>query len=71
MNGDPFALVEWGTRTVELRSADGRIAFACAEIEAPTSWSDTAVATVCRRYFARLPDGSQERSVRQLIERVT
>ncbi len=67
---DPFAVVEWGTRSVAVRSADGQVAFACERVEAPTSWSSTAVATVARRYFARRADGSQEHSVRQLVERV-
>ncbi len=70
LSADPFAVVEWGARPVAVRFADGRIAFACEHVEAPTSWSETAVATVARRYFARRADGSQERSVRELIERV-
>lgn len=70
LSADPFAVVEWGARPVAVRCADGRVAFACEQVEAPTSWSETAVATVARRYFARRQDGSQERSVRELLERV-
>ncbi len=67
---DPYALVEWGTRSVASRSEDGGLAFACEDVEAPVGWSQTAVATVARRYFARRADGSRERSVRELVQRV-
>ena len=67
---DPFDTVEWDARSVELRGEDGTMAFACEGIEAPGSWSDTAVAIVARRYLGRVPDGAPERSVRQLVERV-
>jgi ribonucleoside-diphosphate reductase alpha chain len=67
---DAFGVVDWGSRSVQLRSEDGSVAFACEGIEAPGSWSDAAVATVARRYFGRTPDGSPERSVHVLVERV-
>lgn len=67
---DPFDVVDWGARSVQLRSEDGTVAFACEGIEAPGSWSDTAVATVARRYLGRAPDGTPEGSVRLLVERV-
>jgi ribonucleotide reductase alpha subunit len=70
---DPFAAVDWGFRVVTLRDPDGWAAVAADEVEAPVSWSGTAVATVAtvaRRYLGRLPDGTPERSVRALVERV-
>jgi ribonucleoside-diphosphate reductase alpha chain len=67
---DPFSLVEWAPRSVSIRAHEGKIAFACEDVESPVGWSDAAVATVARRYFGRLPDGSPERSVRRLVERV-
>jgi len=67
---DPFAAVDWASRMVTLRDPDGRAAVAADEVEAPVSWSGTAVATVARRYLGRLPDGTPERSVRALVERV-
>lgn len=66
---DPLALVEWSARRVSLHGADGRAVLE-AQIEAPVSWSDAAVATVASRYLGRLPDGSPERSIRSLVERV-
>lgn len=71
MSGDPYAEVDWAPRSVTVRDAQGRPAFACEDVEAPAHWSDTAVATVSRRYFARTPDGAMEGSVRRLVARVT
>ena len=67
---DAFELVEWSERSVQLTEPDGRVAFATGDVEAPTSWSNLAVAVVARRYFARAPDAAPERSVRTLVERV-
>jgi ribonucleoside-diphosphate reductase alpha chain len=67
---DPFDLVDWASRSVAVYTHDGRVAFARERIEAPTSWSNVAVATVARRYFGRLPDGSPEHSVRGMVKRV-
>jgi ribonucleoside-diphosphate reductase alpha chain len=64
---DPFELVGWCRRSVQITDRDGTVAFACDEVEAPISWSNLAVAVVARRYFASEPE---ERSVRALIERV-
>ena len=67
---DAFELVEWSERSVQLTEPDGRVAFATGDVEAPTSWSNLAVAVVARRYFARAPDAAPERSVRTLVERM-
>lgn len=69
MTADPYALVDWETLTVTLHTPEGRAAFTC-EVYAPLNWSELAIATVARRYFGRRPDGSPERSVREMIERV-
>jgi len=68
--GDPLALASWGPRSVLLAARQAPDAGACVQIDAPSSWSSAAVATVARRYLGRLPDGSPERSLRALIERV-
>ena len=44
--------------------------FGCDHIEAPTRWSNLAVAVVARRYFGTDPAGRPERSVRGLVGRV-
>lgn len=67
---DASTAVEWAPRSVTLHTSDGAVAFACEGVEAPLGWSDAAVVTVARRYFGRTPDGSQERSVRDLVQRV-
>ncbi len=67
---DTFAAVEWAPRSVAIRAPDGTVAFAGEEVEAPVGWSNAAVATVARRYFGRKPDGSPERSIRELVQRV-
>ena len=68
--GDPFALASWGPRPVLLAARQAQDSGAHVQIDAPSSWSNAAVATVACRYLGRLPDGSPERSLRTLIERV-
>jgi ribonucleoside-diphosphate reductase alpha chain len=63
-------LVEWSTRSVRITERDGSVVFECDDVEAPTGWSDLAVAVVARRYFAGALDAAPERSVRTLVERV-
>lgn len=65
-----FDLVEWGKRSVRIKDQDGRVVFGCDHIEAPTRWSNLAVAVVARRYFGTDPAGRPERSVRGLVGRV-
>lgn len=66
---DPFALVGWSTRRVSLPGQEDRAATQ-RDVEVPDSWSQAAVETVAGRYLGRLPDGSPERSIRSLVERV-
>lgn len=63
-------MVDWAPLTVSLHAADGQVVFVCEQVLAPVSWSELAVVTVARRYFGRRADGSPERSVRELVERV-
>ncbi len=44
-------VVEWSARSVQITEPDGQVAFTAADVEAPTTWSDLAVAVVARRYF--------------------
>ncbi|MHB1569520.1 MAG: vitamin B12-dependent ribonucleotide reductase, partial [Solirubrobacteraceae bacterium] len=62
--------VRWSSRTAQIRAHDGTVAFECADVDAPDGWSNLAVAIVARRYFAITGDGTPERSVRDLVERV-
>ena len=63
-------LVEWAERSVKITEQDGTVVFACDDVEAPLTWSNLAVAVVARRYFARGPGATSERSVRALVLRV-
>ena len=38
----PFDLVDWSVRSVQIRQHDGRVAFACDDVEAPITWSNLA-----------------------------
>jgi len=69
---DVFRMLDWGMRRVELKDAMGRILLD-KEVEAPLSWSDTAVTIAAYKYLRKRgvngPEGS-ETSIRQLIHRV-
>jgi ribonucleoside-diphosphate reductase alpha chain len=39
----PFDQVEWSLRTAAIRGSDGSVLFEQRNVEAPKSWSDTAV----------------------------
>lgn len=60
---DPFDTVEWAKR--DAKAGD----FFQADVEFPTSWSDSAVGIVSKLYFATI-DGVRESSLKTLIERV-
>ena len=63
-------VVEWSVRSVQITERDGRVVFTSGDVEAPSGWSDLAVAVVARRYFVREPGAKPERSVRVLVDRV-
>ena len=65
---DPFASVPWAKRRATLLDEEGRVVFDLDGVEAPASWSETAVNVVASRYFKPGPAG--ERSVRDLLRRV-
>ncbi|HEX5138897.1 MAG TPA: vitamin B12-dependent ribonucleotide reductase [Planctomycetota bacterium] len=65
---DPFASVPWAKRHAVLVDDEGRVVFDLDGVEAPASWSETAVNVVASRYFKPGPGG--ERSVRDLLRRV-
>ncbi|MEW6138674.1 MAG: vitamin B12-dependent ribonucleotide reductase [Thermodesulfobacteriota bacterium] len=68
---DPLDSVSWTTRTATIRSDKGEVIFEQKGVEAPETWSDTAVNVVVSRYFRGQPSApDRETSVRQLILRV-
>lgn len=62
-NQDPFLTVEWSKR--DARAGN----FFQADVEFPTSWSDSAIGIVSKLYFATV-DGVRESSLKTLVERV-
>ncbi|GAB4222997.1 MAG: vitamin B12-dependent ribonucleotide reductase [Acidobacteriota bacterium] len=68
---EPFAGVEWETRTASIVNEKGETVFEQQDVEVPRSWSQTATNIVAQKYF-RGQHGTpeRERSVRQLISRV-
>jgi ribonucleoside-diphosphate reductase alpha chain len=60
--------VAWSRRDAVLLDDEGRVVFELKGVEAPASWSETAVNVVASRYFKPGPNG--ERSVKDLLRRV-
>lgn len=74
----PFDEVEWDQRTAEITDDSGKAIFKQEDVEVPKSWTPLATKIAVSKYFygdiANGTDpykGGRERSVRQLIHRVT
>ncbi|MEO6325844.1 MAG: vitamin B12-dependent ribonucleotide reductase [Thermoanaerobaculia bacterium] len=68
----PFETLEWELRTAAITNEKGEVFFEQKDVEVPKSWSMTATNIVTQKYFHGKPGTEQrERSVRQLIGRVT
>jgi ribonucleoside-diphosphate reductase alpha chain len=74
----PFDEIEWELRTAEINDDSGKAIFKQENIEVPASWSELATKIAVSKYFygdvAKGTDpykGGRERSVKQLIHRVT
>src|SRR5436309_7571453 len=74
----PFDQIEWEHRTAEITDDSGQIIFKQENVEVPKNWSALATKIAVSKYFygdiAKGDDpfkGGRERSVRQLIHRVT
>ena len=74
----PFDEIEWEQRTAEITDDSGKAIFKQENIEVPKSWSALATKIAVSKYFygdiARGNDpykGGRERSVKQLVHRVT
>ncbi len=70
---DPFATVEWETRSAVIKDENGKALFEQTNCEIPVTWSQLATNVVVSKYFYGDPNKKEEReySVKQLIHRVT
>src|SRR6187549_2335428 len=68
----PFDTVEWELRDAVISNEKGERVFEQKGVEMPKSWSQTATNVVVSKYFrGQLGTPERERSVRQLISRVS
>src|SRR6266436_7350231 len=74
----PFDQIEWERRTAEITDDSGKVIFKQDNVEVPKGWSALATKIAVSKYFygdiAHGDDpykGGRERSVRQLVHRVT
>src|SRR5438105_996960 len=74
----PFSQIEWEHRTAEITDDSGQIIFKQENVEVPKNWSALATKIAVSKYFygdiahgADPHKGGRERSVRQLVHRVT
>ena len=69
---DPFDTVEWEVRSAAIKGEKGEVVFEQTECEIPADWSQLATNVVVSKYFyGEVGTPERERSVRQLIHRVT
>jgi ribonucleoside-diphosphate reductase alpha chain len=69
----PFDTVQWELRSASIKDESGNALFEQNDCEIPATWSQLATNVVVSKYFYGDPKnpGERERSVRQLIHRVT
>ncbi len=68
----PFDTVEWTTRSAVIQDENGQKLFEQTDAEVPQDWSQLATNVVVSKYFyGEVGTPERERSVRQLIHRVT
>ncbi len=65
----PCSLVEWEKRDVRIDGPDGEPVFEAKGVEFPKFWSERASTVVASKYFRQL-NGTQETSVKSMINRV-
>jgi ribonucleoside-diphosphate reductase alpha chain len=69
---DPFDTVQWELRSAQIKDENGKSMFEQKDAEIPASWSQLATNVVVSKYFyGENGTPERERSVRQLIHRVT
>jgi ribonucleoside-diphosphate reductase alpha chain len=69
---DPFSTVSWEIRTAAIKGESGEVLFEQKDAEIPSGWSQLATNVVVSKYFyGEVNTPERERSVRQLIHRVS
>jgi ribonucleoside-diphosphate reductase alpha chain len=69
---DPFETVDWELRSAAIKDENGEVLFEQTDCEIPAGWSQLATNVVVSKYFyGENGTGEREKSVRQLIHRVT
>ncbi|MFM2097026.1 MAG: hypothetical protein RIS70_4150 [Planctomycetota bacterium] len=69
---DPFDTVQWELRSAAIKDESGKALFEQKDCEIPASWSQLATNVVVSKYFyGENGTPERERSVRQVIHRVT
>lgn len=69
---EPFDTVEWEVRSAAIKDESGKALFEQTDCEVPATWSQLATNVVVSKYFYGEPGTKErEKSVRQLIHRVT
>jgi len=69
---DVFDSVEWELRSAAIKDENGKVMFEQKDCEIPATWSQLATNVVVSKYFyGENGTGERERSVKQLIHRVT
>jgi len=69
---DPFDTVEWELRSAGIKDESGGLLFEQTDCEIPATWSQLATNVVVSKYFyGENHTAEREKSVRQLIHRVT
>ena len=67
----PYDEIKWERRTASIKGPDGELIFEQKDVEAPSTWSQTALNIVVQKYFrGRLGTPGREQSIKDLINRV-
>lgn len=60
---NPYDTLQWSVRTIQINGDNGTVIDR--DVEAPTTWSDTAIRIAASKYFT-----TEETSIRQMVARV-
>jgi ribonucleoside-diphosphate reductase alpha chain len=69
---DPFDSVQWELRSAQIKDEAGKLMFEQKDVEIPAGWTQLATNVIVSKYFyGENGTSERERSVKQLIHRVT
>jgi ribonucleoside-diphosphate reductase alpha chain len=69
---DPFDSVQWELRSAQIKDETGKLMFEQKDVEIPAGWTQLATNVIVSKYFyGENGTSERERSVKQLIHRVT